>query len=165
MDRDSLRSGGGGVARRSKSQSRGSMQQQQQQQRKPFGVPAVLLPSTNSGDAPARLGTSAALFDSCGGGGQSSRVSDAQSALYESIDDDIIYDQGRWRNFVFFSSSSFVGFFIICVCVCDESIISRIFLFFFIPHVHFGPGQQFVTLMLPWNDKDDGPSADARKSK
>jgi hypothetical protein len=49
--------------------------------------------------------------------------------------------------------------------VCDESIISRIFLFFFIPHVHFGPGQQFVTLMLPWNDKDDGPSADARKSK
>lgn len=164
MDRDSLRSGGGGVARRSKSQSRGSMQQQQQ--RKPFGVPAVLLPSTNSsGDAPARLGSSAALFDSCGGGGQSSRVSDAQSALYESIDDDIIYDQGRWRNFVFFHLLLLLGiFYYLCVCVWWIDHLAH-FSFFFIPHVHFGPGQQFVTLMLPRNDKDDGPSADARKSK
>jgi hypothetical protein len=65
---------------------------------------------------------------------------------------------------LFFFSFFFCGFFYY-FCVCDESIISRIFLFFFIPHVHFGPGQQFVTLMLPRNDKDDGPSADARKSK
>lgn len=110
MDRDSLRSGGGGVARRSKSQSRGSMQQQQ---RKPFGVPSV---PTNSGDAPARVGSSSALFDSCGG--QSSRVSDAQSALYESIDDDIIYDQGRWRNY--FPSLVVLFFFFLCVWWIDH---------------------------------------------
>jgi hypothetical protein len=67
---------------------------QQQQQRKPFGVPSVA--NNSSGDAHANVvGTSSALlFDSCVDR-QTSRVSDAQSALYETIDDDIIYDQGR----------------------------------------------------------------------
>jgi hypothetical protein len=67
---------------------------QQQQQRKPFGVPSVA--NNSSGDAHANVvGTSSALlFDSCVDR-QTSRVSDAQSALYETIDDDIIYDQGQ----------------------------------------------------------------------
>ncbi|KAK4016698.1 hypothetical protein OUZ56_031661 [Daphnia magna] len=70
MDRDSLRSGG--VGRRSGSQSRGSMQQ-----RKPLSIP-----TSSATDTP----TTGSAFDSCG--------IDAQSALYESIDDDdIVYDQ------------------------------------------------------------------------
>ncbi|KAI9557539.1 hypothetical protein GHT06_017367 [Daphnia sinensis] len=64
MDRDSLRSGG------RRSGSRGSMQQ-----RKPLSIPAAT-------DTP----TAGSAFDSCG--------LDAQSTLYESIDDDdIVYDQ------------------------------------------------------------------------
>ena len=136
MDRDSLRSGS--VARRSKSQSRGSMQQQQQ--RKPFGVPSVA--NNVSGDAHANVvGTSSALlFDTCVDR-QTGRVSDAQSALYETIDDDIIYDQGRcqWRNSSY--SSSFV---VVVVCVMNRSSRARFFfcsflLYFFIFFFfHFG---------------------------
>lgn len=77
MDRDSLRSGG--VGRRSGSQSRGSMQQ-----RKPLSIPA-----SSATDTP----TTGSAFDS--------RGLDAQSALYESIDDDdIVYDQGQSHCFL-----------------------------------------------------------------